>query len=96
MAYAIRAYAAAILEREVKHNGDRLLAEHIGNAVRRPLNFADEDGKPLWVIQKERPDSPAKIDAAMAAVLAWEARNDAVAKGISGQSVYESRGLLLV
>ena len=81
---------------EVHHNGDRLLAEHIGNAVRRPLAFVDEDGKPMWVIQKERPDSPAKIDAAMAAVLAWEARNDAVAKGMTGHSVYEDRGLLVV
>jgi phage terminase large subunit-like protein len=61
------------------------------------LAFVDEDGKPMWTIQKERPDSPAKIDAAMAAVLAWEARNDAVAKGIgSGKSVYEDRGLLVV
>jgi phage terminase large subunit-like protein len=96
MAYAVRAYAQAIGAGEVKHNGDRLLAEHIGNAVRRPLAFVDEDGKPLWVIQKERPDSPAKIDAAMAAVLAWEARNDAVAKGIADHSVYEDRGLLVV
>lgn len=96
MAYAIRAYAQAITAGEVHHNGDRLLAEHVGNAVRRPLAFVDEDGKPLWVIQKERPDSPAKIDAAMAAVLAWEARNDAVAKGLTGHSVYEDRGLLLV
>jgi phage terminase large subunit-like protein len=97
MAYAVRAYAQAIAAGELKHNGDRLLAEHIGNAVRRPLAFVDEDGKPMWTIQKERPDSPAKIDAAMAAVLAWEARNDAVAKGIgSGKSVYEGRGLLVV
>lgn len=96
MAYAVRAYAQAIGAGEVKHNGDRLLAEHIGNAVRRPLAFVDEDGKPLWVIQKERPDSPAKIDAAMAAVLAWEARNDAVAKGIADHSVYEDRGLVVV
>ena len=95
-AYAVRAYAQAIAAGEVKHNGDRLLAEHIGNAIRRPLTFVDEDGKPLWVIQKERPDSPAKIDAAMAAVLAWEARNDAVAKGMTGHSVYEDRGLLVV
>ncbi len=31
---------------------------------RRP--FRDDDAKPLWVIEKERPDSPHKIDAAMA------------------------------
>ena len=82
MAYAARAYAQAITAGELSHSGDRLLSEHVGNAVRRPMAFVDEDGKPLWVIQKERPDSPAKIDAAVAAVLSWEARNDAVAKGI--------------
>jgi len=96
MAYAIRAYGQAIGAGEVTHNGDPLLAEHIGNAVRRPVAFVDDDGQPLWVIQKERPDSLAKIDAAMAAVLAWEARNDAVAKGMTGHSVYEDRGLLVV
>ena len=39
----------------------------------------DEQGKPLWLIQKERPDSPHKIDLAMAGVLSWEARTDAIA-----------------
>jgi phage terminase large subunit-like protein len=96
MAYAVRAYAQAIAAGELRHNGDALLSEHIGNAVRRPLTLVDEDGKPLWVIQKERPDSPAKIDAAMAGCLSWEARNDAIAKGITGRSVYEDRGLLVV
>ena len=96
MAYAVRAFVQAIAAGELTHSGDVLLAEHIGNAVRRPLAIVDEDGKPLWVIQKERPDSPAKIDAGMAAILAWEARNDAVAKGVAGRSVYEDRGLLVV
>jgi hypothetical protein len=34
------------------------------------------------LIQKERTDSPHKIDAAMAAVLSWKARTDAVAAGM--------------
>jgi hypothetical protein len=58
----------------------------------------DEDERPLWILRKERPDSPKKIDAAMAAVLAWEARNDAIAAGegkVAGPSVYESRGALV-
>jgi hypothetical protein len=36
-------------------------------------------------IGKEHPDSPNKIDAAVAAVLAWQARLDAIAKGIGTQ-----------
>jgi hypothetical protein len=47
------------------------------------LTLRDEEDKPLWVIQKERPDSPHKIDAAMAACLSWEARCDALASGIN-------------
>jgi hypothetical protein len=35
----------------------------------------------MWTIGKDRPDSPRKIDAAMAAVLAWQARTDSLAAG---------------
>jgi hypothetical protein len=34
-------------------------------------------------IAKAHPDSPAKIDAAVAAVLAWQCRLDAIAKGVT-------------
>jgi len=52
----------------------------------------------MWVIYKERSDSPFKIDAAMAAILSWEARQDALASGVttSGKSVYENRGLVVL
>jgi phage terminase large subunit-like protein len=95
-AFAVRAYANAIAAGELSHSGDALLTEHIGNAVRRALTLVDDEQKPLWVIQKERPDSPHKIDGAMAGVLSWEARNDAVAKGAVGDDfVYNTRGLLI-
>jgi hypothetical protein len=97
MAYALRAFTNAIGAGELSHNGNRLFGEHIGNAVRRYHTLKDEDGKPLWVVQKERPDSPLKIDAAMAACLSWEARTDAVAAGmLDSASVYEERGLLTI
>jgi len=65
--------------------------------VRRILKMRDEDGRPLWTIYKERPDSPLKIDAAMAAILSWEARGDALTAGvgIKHTSVYETRGLVV-
>lgn len=96
MAYALRGFANAILNGEVRHGGNADLARHVGNAVRRTLTLRDEDDKPLWLIQKERPDSPLKIDAAMAAVLSWEARTDALAAGVGQRkpSVYETRGVL--
>jgi hypothetical protein len=34
-------------------------------------------------VKKDFPKSPRKIDAFIAAVLAWQARNDAVAKGLA-------------
>lgn len=97
MAYSIRAFASAIQGGELHHDGHPLFARHIGNACRRTLSLVDDKGEKLWVIQKERPDSPFKIDLAMAACLSWEARNDALAKGATGRkSVYESRGLVSV
>jgi phage terminase large subunit-like protein len=96
MAYAIRAFRTAISSGELTHDGSRHLTRHIGNAVRKYLNMRDEEGKRLWTIYKERGDSPHKIDAAMAAVLSWEARCDALTAG-AGQnqgSVYDERGIL--
>jgi hypothetical protein len=83
MAYAIRAYITAIAAGELSHDGQ--FEQHVGNAWRSPTNLIDEEGKSLWILRKERPDSPHKIDAAMAAVLSWEARNDALAAGVLQQ-----------
>lgn len=96
MAQAIRAYDTAIRAGEMSHDGSAGLARHIGNACRRVLSVRDEKGEPLWAIYKERPDSPHKIDAAMAACLAWQARIDAVTTGALARetSIYESEGLL--
>lgn len=92
--YALKAFVTAIQAGEIKHSGDEDLARHIGNAYKSYVPQRDEDGRQLWRIYKERADSPFKIDAAMAAVLSWEARQDAVAAGIGGESVYETRGLI--
>ncbi len=93
MAAAVQAFNSALLAGELSHDGNRQLAGHIGNACKRNVSAKDEKGMPLWVIYKDRPDSPAKIDAGMAAVLAWEARRDALAAGVAegGSGVYEQR-----
>jgi hypothetical protein len=98
-AYAVRKYAHAIDAGELSHDGDEDFATHIGNAHKKPISRRDDEGKPLWSIQKERPDSPKKIDMAMTGVLSWEARGDAVTEGAlkaSAPSVYETRGLLVL
>ena len=81
MSYALRAYRGAMQSGDVRNDGDKAMAAHIGNAQRHDLREVDERGKPLWVIRKERPDSPKKIDLAMAGCLSWEARGDALRSG---------------
>jgi phage terminase large subunit-like protein len=95
MSYALENFDTAIKSGDVSHSGDAVLARHIGNAVRHDLPQRDEEtGKALWLIRKERRDSPDKIDLAMAAVLSWEARTDAIAAGADRDSfVYNVRGM---
>ncbi len=87
MAFALAAYSNAMKTGEVTNDGDSRLAEHIGNAWRHELNLVDDQGKKLWVIRKERADSPDKIDAAMAGCLSWEARRDCIAAGMAKKQI---------
>ena len=87
MAYAVLNYQTAILSGEVSHDGNPVFAQHIGSAYRREITLKDEQGRPMWVIQKERRDSPHKMDAAMAGTLSWEARTAAVTTGATGAGV---------
>lgn len=83
MTYALENYTSAMKQGLVCHGGDKRLMRHLGNARRQDLlNQLDEQGKPLWLIRKERSDSPHKIDLAMAACLSWEARTHAVSEGM--------------
>lgn len=94
MSYALEGFDTAITGGNISHDGSKALAQHIANAHRHDLPQRDDEGKRLWLIKKERHDSPHKIDLAMAAVLSWQARTDAVAVGATGtQSVYETRGV---
>lgn len=77
----VASYADAILTAELSHDGDELMQRHITNAVKRELNMYDDDGRPLYVLTKDRPHSPRKIDAAAAGALSWEARGDCYAAG---------------
>ena len=59
----------------------------------------DDDKNPMFVLSKEREDSPMHIDLAVAGTLSLEACNDAIADGAlegDGPSIYESRGLLIL
>lgn len=64
------------LDARLTHGGDSQLRRHVLNARRRVSRAGIQ-------VAKEYPGSSRKIDAAMAAVLAYEARGDAVAAGFA-------------
>ena len=88
MAYSLQSFKSGMTQGEITHDGNEMLLRHIGNAYKQILLQRNEDGEPLWLIKKERPDSPLKIDAAMAGCLAWEARTDAIASGVHERAVF--------
>ncbi len=88
MAYAVRAYSEAIGTGTVTHEVGRDTAEdgrevrfarHIAAAGRHDINLYDDEGRRLFVLRKLHEDR--KFDNGMAAVLSWQARLDALAKG---------------
>lgn len=74
MVPALERFHEAVLGQQLTHDGDSVLSAHVLNARRRITRAGIS-------IAKENPVSHRKIDAAMAAVLAYEARADAVAQG---------------
>ena len=99
MTAALEAYQTALKTGELSHDENEMMARHIANAYRRDLPQRDDQGKALFLIRKERGNSPNKIDLAMAGVLSWEARTDAIAAGApgaSGPSYYETEELKVI
>ncbi|MEU0675468.1 terminase [Streptomyces sp. NPDC006172] len=75
---ALEKFHTALTEGELTHDGSSPLVRHLCNARRRPSRSGMQ-------IAKAHPDSPKKIDAAVAAVLAWQCRLDAIAKGVAAE-----------
>jgi len=71
---ALEEFHTAVVDKELTHDGSAVLTRHVLNARRRM-------GRAGLSIAKEFPESPHKIDAAVAATLAWRARLDAIAAG---------------
>lgn len=65
---------SAVVHREMAHDGSSALTRAMLNARRRTSRSGIQ-------IAKDFPDSPRKIDAAVASILAWQARLDALAAG---------------
>jgi hypothetical protein len=82
MTAALESFDTAIREGSMSHSGDPRLKRHLANSRRHNIEQRDEEGRQMWLIRKDRQDSPKKIDLAMAAVLSWEARTDAISEGV--------------
>jgi phage terminase large subunit-like protein len=54
-----------VLEGDLHHDGDLVLARHVGNAVAKVTPYGT-------VVTKAHPDSPRRIDAAVACVIGFE------------------------
>lgn len=72
---ALERFENAVIDGDMTHDGSLALTSHALHARRRPRPGGMQIGK-------EHPDSPRKIDAIVAAVLAFEARADALAAGV--------------
>ncbi|MCF3939905.1 large terminase [Gordonia tangerina] len=85
MAYTLREFREAIDSGSVTFGGGEKshndLIRHLGNAGRKELKLADDEGKPLDVMQKQDGRADLKFDAAMAAALSWKACLDARKSG---------------
>lgn len=81
---ALEQFHSAVVDGELSHDGSFTLTRHVLNARRRSSRSGMQ-------IAKEHPDSARKIDAAVAAVLAWQARLDALAAGVGRQPTFVPR-----
>lgn len=87
---AVLAADTGIRTGELSHDGDARLARHVANAHKLYVRLRVDDGERRpFVLQKDRPHSPRKIDGAVAGVLADAARNDALAKGLFPADDYD-------
>jgi hypothetical protein len=78
MVKTLERFREAVASKRLTHDGSTLFRRHVLNARRRTSRSG-------ITISKEYPGSSKKIDIAMAAVLAYEARADAVAAGVLAQ-----------
>lgn len=83
---AIEQFATAVETKELTHDGGPALTRHVLNARRRI-------GRSGITIAKSHPESRDKIDAAVSAVLAYQARLQALSKGEATRSTFVPRRL---
>lgn len=92
MAKSLRSYREAMASGALSWSSDAPGADdftrHIAAAGRRDVNLTDDDGTPLFILDKIHPER--KFDAAMAGCLSWEARLDAMKAGAQPRNAYRA------
>lgn len=86
IARRLRAYRGALRMRTVTHqptDDDSPFQRHVMNAVRRLMQATDEEGQPLYVLDK--PSDAEKIDLAMCGMYSYWAATDAIASGVMAE-----------
>lgn len=86
---AAMATHTALTTGELEHDGDAALVRHLKNARTRSTRYGP-------TLRKDRPQSPNKIDAAMAGVLAFQARIDAIAGDLERRARWRTASRELV
>jgi hypothetical protein len=81
IAWAVRNYTTAVGAGDLAHDGHPRATEHVRNARKKKVNVFDDEHQQMHTISKDRRGSKLKMDAAMAKVLSWECRGDAIADG---------------
>jgi phage terminase large subunit-like protein len=64
-AAACNRFSTGVLEGDLSHDGSSVLARHVGRCVAKPTPYGT-------IATKDHPDSPRKIDAAVAAFVAYD------------------------
>lgn len=72
---ALEQFHGAVIDQELTHDGSFRLTQHVLNCRRRV-------GRSGTTVAKDHPESERKIDAAIAAVLAWQGRLACMAAGL--------------
>ena len=81
---AVEQFSSAVVDKELTHDGSLALTRHVLNARRRI-------GRSGITIAKAHPESRDKIDAAVSALLAYQARLVALSKGEATRSTFIPR-----
>lgn len=81
IAWSIRNFEDAIMSGDLSHDGNEMFLAHVRNARKKKLTVLDDQERTMHTITKTSVRSLHKIDAAMAAVLSWEARGDCIKDG---------------